>query len=181
MCLRHHYIQHARREGVHPRPLPGTWRATGETDKLAKLISEEPDAELKSAHDENAEFRAWCLQPDVPDYLEQAQVLEGLVRNPGKHASGILIASKPLEDVVPMVRQGDEGEMVAGFDGETVAEMGLLKMDFLGLKTLSVISDAQGHIRSSRAWRTSTSRKSLSTTKTRSSCFGAAARSESPV
>jgi DNA polymerase-3 subunit alpha len=120
----------------------------GETDKLAKLISEEPDAELKSAHDENAEFRGMVASsPTFQTIFEQAQVLEGLVRNPGKHASGILIASKPLEDVVPMVRQGDEGEMVAGFDGETVAEMGLLKMDFLGLKTLSVISDAQGHIR----------------------------------
>jgi DNA polymerase-3 subunit alpha len=124
-----------------------------DSDKLAKMIAESPDAALSPSHDDNAEFRGMVeSSPTFQTIFQQAKILEGMNRNGGRHASGVLISSTPLEQIVPMVRYGDAGEMIAGYDGETVAELGLLKMDFLGLKTLSVIRDTEHHIRATAGY-----------------------------
>ena len=126
---------------VHDVPL-------NEADKLAKLLPDTPDTELAKSFDEVSEFRGVVTaSPTFHNIYDEALVLEGLNRNAGKHASGVLIASKPLDTVIPMVRYGDEGEMISAYDGETVGELGLVKMDFLGLKTLDVIQDSERHIR----------------------------------
>jgi DNA polymerase-3 subunit alpha len=68
-----------------------------------------------------------------------------MVRNTGKHAAGIIITDRPLEEFVPLTLQ--EGDVTVQFDMNAVGKLGLLKMDFLGLKTLTVIADAVDNIR----------------------------------
>jgi DNA polymerase-3 subunit alpha len=77
--------------------------------------------------------------------IDQARVLEGMVRNTGKHAAGIIITDRPLEEFVPLTLQ--EGDVTVQYDMNAVSKLGLLKMDFLGLKTLTVIADAVDNIR----------------------------------
>ena len=77
--------------------------------------------------------------------FDQALVLEGMVRNTGKHAAGIIITDKALDEFVPLTLQ--EGDVTVQYDMNAVGKLGLLKMDFLGLKTLTVISDAVANVR----------------------------------
>src|SRR5665213_1111302 len=77
--------------------------------------------------------------------MDQARVREGMVRNTGKHAAGIIITDQPLSEFVPLTLQ--EGDVTVQFDMNAVGKLGLLKMDFLGLKTLTVIADAVDNIR----------------------------------
>ncbi|MGE9270743.1 MAG: DNA polymerase III subunit alpha, partial [Verrucomicrobiales bacterium] len=79
------------------------------------------------------------------DLWSYALKLEGLTRNVGVHAAGVVIGDRPLDDHVPLTRAA-EGEVVTQYDMGAITEVGLLKMDFLGLKNLTVIQDAIGHI-----------------------------------
>ena len=83
--------------------------------------------------------------PVAKKIFDQARVLEGMVRNTGKHAAGIIITDRPLDEFVPLTLQ--EGDVTVQFDMNAVGKLGLLKMDFLGLKTLTVIADAVDNIR----------------------------------
>ncbi|MCX6956827.1 MAG: DNA polymerase III subunit alpha, partial [Verrucomicrobia bacterium] len=83
--------------------------------------------------------------PVAKKIFDQALVLEGMVRNTGKHAAGIIITDRPLDEFVPLTEQ--EGDVTVQFDMNAVGKLGLLKMDFLGLKTLTVIADAVENIR----------------------------------
>ncbi|MFN5869095.1 MAG: DNA polymerase III subunit alpha, partial [Akkermansiaceae bacterium] len=80
------------------------------------------------------------------DLWTYALRLEGINRSVGIHAAGIVIGDRPLDEHVPLTR-GNEGEVVTQYDMGAITEVGLLKMDFLGLKNLTVIHDAVGHIR----------------------------------
>ena len=75
--------------------------------------------------------------------------LEGLVRGAGVHAAGVVIAPKPLTELVPVTRTKDEA-IVTSYDMKSIEKMGLLKMDFLGLTTLTVIDDALKLIKSTK-------------------------------
>jgi len=79
------------------------------------------------------------------EIVEEARVLEGMVRNTGKHAAGIIITDTPLDEYVPLTLQ--EGDVTVQYDMSAVSKLGLLKMDFLGLKTLTVIADAVENVR----------------------------------
>ena len=79
--------------------------------------------------------------PKVRELIDTAMRLEGLVRGAGVHAAGVVIAPKPLTELVPVTRTKDEA-IVTSYDMKSVEKMGLLKMDFLGLTTLTVIDDA---------------------------------------
>ncbi|MGA3007344.1 MAG: DNA polymerase III subunit alpha, partial [Opitutaceae bacterium] len=83
--------------------------------------------------------------PTAKKIFDQALVLEGMVRNTGKHAAGIIITDRPLDEFVPLTLQ--EGDVTVQYDMSAVGKLGLLKMDFLGLKTLTVIADAVENIR----------------------------------
>jgi DNA polymerase-3 subunit alpha len=83
--------------------------------------------------------------PVAKKIIASARVLEGMVRNTGKHAAGIIITDQPLDDFVPLTLQ--EGDVTVQFDMNAVGKLGLLKMDFLGLKTLTVIADAVANVR----------------------------------
>src|SRR2546421_12241433 len=84
---------------------------------------------------------AYENEPQVRELLDTAQKLEGLVRNAGVHAAGVVIAPEPLTNLVPLHRTKNE-EIVTAFDMKAIEKMGLLKMDFLGLTTLTILDDA---------------------------------------
>ena len=117
-----------------------------EADRLAKMIPDELNITLDEAIAKSAELRAeLAANPVTKEIIEQGRVLEGMVRNTGKHAAGIIITDTPLEEYVPLTLQ--EGDVTVQYDMNAVAKLGLLKMDFLGLKTLTVIADAVENVR----------------------------------
>ncbi|HEY4990043.1 MAG TPA: DNA polymerase III subunit alpha [Opitutaceae bacterium] len=117
-----------------------------EADRLAKMIPDELNITLEQAVAKSAELRDEVTRnPAAKKIFDQARVLEGMVRNTGKHAAGIIITDRPLEEFVPLTLQ--EGDVTVQFDMNAVGKLGLLKMDFLGLKTLTVIADAVDNIR----------------------------------
>ncbi len=117
-----------------------------DADRLAKMIPDELNMTLEIALEKSAELRDEVARnPVAKKIMDQARVLEGMVRNTGKHAAGIIITDRPLEEFVPLTEQ--EGDVTVQFDMNAVGKLGLLKMDFLGLKTLTVIADAVDNIR----------------------------------
>ncbi len=115
-------------------------------DEIAKMIPDGPGVDLEQAFDENPDFRALkdANNPEVSKMMQYAEVLEGSVRHTGVHAAGVIIAPGEISDYVPVSVAKSKGEEVitTQYDGDWVEEFGLLKMDFLGLKTLTLIEDA---------------------------------------
>ncbi len=119
-----------------------------EVDKIAKLVPAELKITIEEALEKEprlAELAKNDLQ--VARLLETAQSLEGLNRHASTHASGLLISPEPLSNLVPLCK-GSNGETLTQFDMESVQKIGLVKFDFLGLITLTVIQDAERFIRS---------------------------------
>jgi DNA polymerase-3 subunit alpha len=120
--------------------------AFADADRLAKMIPDELNISLEDAVAKSAELRGEIAgNPVAKKIFDQARVLEGMVRNTGKHAAGIIITDRPLAEFVPLTLQ--EGDVTVQFDMNAVGKLGLLKMDFLGLKTLTVIADAVDNVR----------------------------------
>lgn len=121
-------------------------------DKLAKLVPERPGITLSQAYDEVKELRDLKESGDelVRQTLKYAETLEGSVRHTGLHACGIIIGRNDLKECIPVCTSKDTDYLVAQFDGSHIESVGMLKMDFLGLKTLSIINDAVEYIRKSK-------------------------------
>ena len=119
----------------------------GDADRIAKMIEAKPGVTLKGE---------WESKPELKELIEASSTyqelwnyalkLEGINRNVGIHAAGVVIGDRPLDEHVPLTL-GNEGEVVTQYDMGAITEVGLLKMDFLGLKNLTVIHEAVGHIR----------------------------------
>jgi DNA polymerase III subunit alpha len=129
----------------------------GDGDRLSKLIDPKPlekddkkkyeGSILRREFDKNTELRDTVEASSTYQELWQyALTLEGLNRNVGIHAAGIVIGDRELDEHVPLTR-GNEGEVVTQYDMGAITEVGLLKMDFLGLRNLTVIHEAVQHIR----------------------------------
>jgi DNA polymerase-3 subunit alpha len=119
----------------------------GDADRIAKMIEAKPGVTLKGEWDSKPELRELIEASSTYQELwEYALKLEGINRNVGIHAAGVVIGDRPLDEHVPLTR-GNEGEVVTQYDMGAITEVGLLKMDFLGLKNLTVIQEAVGHIR----------------------------------
>jgi DNA polymerase-3 subunit alpha len=118
-----------------------------DVDRLAKMVPSGPGVTLDGALEQDPELRA--LAEDKASaagrLLDFALRLEGCHRNAGTHAAGIVIADKPLTEYLPLYRSGED--VSTQFSWETVEQLGLLKMDFLGLKTLTLIDHALSLIR----------------------------------
>ena len=113
----------------------------GEADKLAKMIPNELNITLDDALDKSGDLKAAYAQDDTArQVLDTARALEGLSRQAGVHAAGVVIADGDLTDNVPLTRD-DSGGVVTQWSMEYLTDVGILKMDFLGLKTLTVIDD----------------------------------------
>ncbi len=120
---------------VHEFPL-------GETDKLAKLIPEQLNITLDMALEQEPDLKKrYDSEPEVRRIIDTARVLEGQARHASVHAAGVIVATRPLHEVVPLYKASGAGEheIVTQWDGPTCEKMGLLKMDFLGLRTLSIV------------------------------------------
>ena len=119
----------------------------GDADMLAKMIEAKPGVKLKDEYDEKQELRDIIENSSTWQELwSYATKLEGLNRNTGVHAAGIVIGDRDLDEHCALTR-GNDGEVVTQCDMNAITEVGLLKMDFLGLKNLTVIQDAVNYIR----------------------------------
>src|SRR5690242_13321300 len=115
----------------------------GTVDKIAKMIPEGPKVYLEDSMKPGQELRqAYDSDPLVREIVDLAKPLEGLVRQDSIHAAGVVIADRPLTDVVPLQQKGTDQEVVTQFSGGDVEQVGLLKIDFLGLRNLDVIDKA---------------------------------------
>jgi DNA polymerase III subunit alpha len=120
----------------------------GEVDRIAKMIPTTIGITIDQAlKDSPTLSAAYEGDPKIKELIDAALRLEGLVRGAGVHAAGVVIAPKPLTELVPVTRAKND-DIVTAYDMKAVEKMGLLKMDFLGLTTLTVIDDALKLIKS---------------------------------
>ena len=132
-----------------------------DSDRIAKLIESGPNVTLhnslwgrdekkKEEYIKNDELYKLLQDPTYAEVWSYAEKLEGTVRNVGMHAAGVVIGDRPLDDYVALTRDdlsNPAGEVVAQCDMGAIYNAGLLKMDFLGLKTLTVMKDAETYVR----------------------------------
>ncbi len=122
----------------------------GECDRLAKMVPNDLKMTLKKALEQAPELKqAYESEATTRELIDTAFVLEDLTRNASVHAAGVVIGAEPLVDVMPL-KQDAEGVMVTQYAMGPVGDLGLLKMDMLGLKTLTVIRNACELIRTSQ-------------------------------
>ncbi|MBZ0171884.1 MAG: DNA polymerase III subunit alpha, partial [Phycisphaerales bacterium] len=126
---------------VHEVPL-------GEADKLAKLVPEELKITIDKALGAEPELKKWYDSDErVKRVLDTGRVLEGQARHASVHAAGVIVATQPLHEIVPLYKQSGHDDIITQWDGPTCEMMGLLKMDFLGLRTLSTVERCKEIIR----------------------------------
>ncbi len=114
-----------------------------EVNALKKLVPETLGITLKDAFEQVAELKEILKGNDIrAKVLREAEKLEGSVRNTGIHAAGIIIAPYDLTDIIPVATLKDSDLLVTQFDGRVIEDAGVIKMDFLGLKTLTIIKNA---------------------------------------
>jgi DNA polymerase-3 subunit alpha len=113
-----------------------------EANRIAKMVPDELNISIDSALEKSKELQQEVhLNPKIGKILEDGKIIEDTVRNTGTHAAGIIITEDIVENMLPVTLQ--EGALTTQYAKEAVEELGLLKMDFLGLKTLTVIADAE--------------------------------------
>ncbi len=113
-----------------------------DVDRIAKMVPNQLNIKLENAiKDSPAMQQAYEADAQVRELLDTAKKLEGMVRNAGVHAAGVVISPRPLIELVPLHKTKND-EIVTAFDMVAIEKMGLLKMDFLGLTTLTILDDA---------------------------------------
>jgi DNA polymerase-3 subunit alpha len=123
-----------------------------EVDKLCKLIPQTLNITLQESMDQAPDFKKMVeSDPRYRELFDHALALEGHTRHAGVHAAGVIVATRPLHQIVPLYKPAGsaDNEIITQWDGPTCEKMGLLKMDFLGLRTLSIIERAKALIRES--------------------------------
>ena len=114
-------------------------------DALAKSVPAEPKMTLAKAFTASPDFKMmYDTNPDAKNVVDIAEKLEGLSRQKSKHACGVIVSNRPIRDTVPEVLVEDKEDkgvkkVVAGFNMVELEELGLLKMDFLGLRNMSIL------------------------------------------
>ena len=123
-----------------------------EANRLDKMVPEAPKMTLKKAYKENPDLEKekQSLNPLISKTIQFAETLEGSIRQTGVHACGILISRDPLTDHIPIMPTEGESLMTTQYDGHFVEPIGLIKMDFLGLRTLSIIKTCLDNIKKSK-------------------------------
>src|SRR5690349_10997523 len=121
-----------------------------DVDRIAKMVPTQLNITLEQAIEDSPQLRE-AIEKDgqIRELFQTARKLEGLVRNSGVHAAGVVISPRPLTDLVPLHRTKND-EIVTAFDMVAIEKMGLLKMDFLGLTTLTILTDAMKLIEQTR-------------------------------
>src|SRR5450755_1196257 len=147
----------------------------GEVDRITKLIPTMPlNIKLKQARQMEPQLDALArTDPKVKEVLEVAERLEGMARNASVHAAGVVISPLPLRDIVPLYKTNKD-EIVTQYDMVGLEKLGLLKMDFLGLTTLTIIADALKLIEKHRGVKLTVEEIPLTDAKTFESIFSKA-------
>jgi DNA polymerase III subunit alpha len=113
-----------------------------DVDRIAKMVPTTLNIKLEDAIRESPALQqAYDNDPQIRELLNTAKKLEGMVRNAGVHAAGVVISPRPLNELVPLHKTKND-EIVTAFDMVAIEKLGLLKMDFLGLTTLTILDDA---------------------------------------
>ena len=113
-----------------------------DVDRIGKMVPATLNITLERALADSPQLQqAYDTEPQVRQLIDTAKKLEGMVRNVGVHAAGVVIAPQPLTDLVPL-HKTKNGEIVVAYDMKAIEAMDLLKMDFLGLTTLTIVDDA---------------------------------------
>jgi len=119
-----------------------------DVDKVAKLVPEQLGITLDKALETEPDLKKlYDADPTVRRCLDNARALEGQARHASVHAAGVIVATRPLHEIVPLYKPSGSEDVVTQWDGPTCEKMGLLKMDFLGLRTASVVQRAKKLIR----------------------------------
>jgi DNA polymerase-3 subunit alpha len=122
----------------------------GDVDRIAKMVPTTLNIKLETAVKESPALQqAYESDTQIRQLIDTAKKLEGLVRNAGMHAAGVVISPRPLNELVPLFKTKND-EIVTAFDMVAIEKMGLLKMDFLGLTTLTILDDAVKLIQQTR-------------------------------
>jgi len=117
-------------------------------DAIAKMIPEGPGVTLEGALAGEPDLKdLYESDPQVRELIDNARKLEGLARHASVHAGGVIIADQPLENIVPLCTQGDGENLITQWDMNVCDKIGLMKMDFLGLRTLTTIQRARDLVR----------------------------------
>jgi DNA polymerase-3 subunit alpha len=123
----------------------------GEVDRIAKLVPTTPGTSLDDALRQSRELRELVDRDErLAELFDLAGALEGQIRNPGKHAAGVVLSSAPLLESVPLYRDPKTHEIVTQFDYRSTEKIGLIKFDLLGLRTLTIIQDSVERVRATR-------------------------------
>tara|TARA_B100001093_G_scaffold44867_8_gene38100 strand:- start:21922 stop:25377 length:3456 start_codon:yes stop_codon:yes gene_type:complete len=126
-------------------------KSYGLADRLAKMIPFSPEMTLERALSENNDLKqAIKVDEDASEIFEMARKLEGIIRNVGKHAAGVVMAPSEINDFSPLYLDESSQTLATQFDMKDIESVGLQKFDFLGLKTLTVINKALKSINASR-------------------------------
>ncbi|MGA8493735.1 MAG: DNA polymerase III subunit alpha [Terriglobales bacterium] len=142
-----------------------------DVDRIAKMVPTTLNIKLEQAiKDSPALQQAYESEPQVRQLLDTARKLEGLVRNAGVHAAGVVISPRPLTELVPLFKTKND-EIVTAFDMVAIEKMGLLKMDFLGLTTLTILDDTLKLIEQTRNQKLTLDEIPLEDNKTYESVF----------
>ena len=120
----------------------------GDVDKVAKMVPDTLGISLSEALEQSRELRERAeSDPRIGELVDLALSLEGQIRNASQHAAGIVISSRPLLDVAPLYRDPRSEKVLVQYDWRMSEEVGLVKFDFLGLRTLTIIHDAAARVR----------------------------------
>ncbi len=112
-----------------------------EVDRIAKLVPAELDITIETALEREPELKSlYKTNPQIRQLIDTSRILEGMTRHASTHAAGVVISERPLKEHVPLFKTGD-GQISTMYSMESLEKIGLLKMDFLGLRTLTVIDD----------------------------------------
>jgi DNA polymerase-3 subunit alpha len=118
----------------------------GKGVSLAQMYDEQHER-----YREGADFRSLVdSEPHLKEVVDTAKGLEGLKRQWGVHAAGVIMSSEPLLDVIPIMRRLQDGQVITQFDYPSCEALGLVKMDFLGLRNLTILDDAIANVRANR-------------------------------
>ncbi|MBK9476158.1 MAG: DNA polymerase III subunit alpha [Tetrasphaera sp.] len=145
-------VKDAARVMGHPFPVGEQLTKAMPPDVMGKGVplADLYDPEAKR-YAEGSEFRALVASdPKLGEIVDTARGLEGLKRQWGVHAAGVIMSSEPLIDVIPIMRRLQDGQVITQFDFPHCEALGLVKMDFLGLRNLTILDDAIANIRSNR-------------------------------
>ncbi len=122
-----------------------------EVDKVAKLVPFLAKITLKAALDMEPKLKEmYEIKPEIKELIDIAQKLEGISRHASTHAAGIVISPEPLTNFLPLYKAPNDEAIVTQFDMDAIKKLGLLKFDFLGLKTLTIIDKAEKIINNAR-------------------------------